>query len=709
MFQDFLHLLRFVLILIIPGLAVAPLTAKVFSGFKDKGYIFGKILGLYICGFVEWFLASCHILPFRTWSSWLSVLLVAAVSYGYVYYCRKKRKGFYGRSIVPQIPKNYYIIWEELAFILLLALACFVFAHRVPAFDTERSMDYGFMMSMSKTDFFPAKDMWCCNHNINYYYFGQYIFSFVQKLSLLPVGYVYTFGMYTILAYALVAVFVLVREISDSRIAGVISSAAVVCGGTCHFPVYKYIVPALWDILQIEGERPSYWFPDSTRFIGYNPEVANDHTIHEFPAYSFVIGDLHAHVINIMVVLCILALLWAWLRKLSSDVDRGWIKNTFNPYFTTIGFLIGISFMANSWDFLIYYVVSGSIILFGYLRFFNRNIKQCASNVAAAGAWIMILTLAVSTPFSVRFTSMFNGVAFASTHTRLYQFIIVWGFNIIVTALFVAMVLRRKKLTDSSLYMLLLSLCAVGLIILPEVVYIRDIYEASYPRANTMFKLTFEAFILFGICIGYIIVEFFRQAKLEESEFRKIIYRRRAVVILVISLFLSTYLFMSVKMWMQDNGGFEYVSMDAAYNIRELNSAEMNAIAALEKIAEEAGQEQPNVLEAYGDSYTNSCRVSTLTGFPTVLGWQTQEWLWRNSYDFIHTLATDIDSIYSGEKEALTKKLLDVYDIDYIFIGLKEYDKYEVVQNGILESMGDIVYQETCNDGRIIEIIKINQ
>ena len=45
----------------------------------------------------------------------------------------------------------------------------------------------------------------------------------------------------------------------------------------------------------------------------------------------------------------------------------------------------------------------------------------------------------------------------------------------------------------------------MGLILLPEIVYVKDIYSGDYKRANTMFKLTYQAFIMFGICFGYII------------------------------------------------------------------------------------------------------------------------------------------------------------------------------------------------------------
>lgn len=58
------------------------------------------------------------------------------------------------------------------------------------------------------------------------------------------------------------------------------------------------------------------------------------------------------------------------------------------------------------------------------------------------------------------------------------------------------------------MYGLVLVLCAMGLIFIPEIVYVRDIYEKTAPRANTMFKLTYQAYIMFGIMMAYILVSF---------------------------------------------------------------------------------------------------------------------------------------------------------------------------------------------------------
>ena len=39
------------------------------------------------------------------------------------------------------------------------------------------------------------------------------------------------------------------------------------------------------------------------------------------------------------------------------------------------------------------------------------------------------------------------------------------------------------------LFAVIMGLCAIGLVAIPELVYVRDIYENGNARANTMFKL----------------------------------------------------------------------------------------------------------------------------------------------------------------------------------------------------------------------------
>ena len=146
---------------------------------------------------------------------------------------------------------------------------------------------------------------------------------------------------------------------------------------------------------------------------------------------------------------------------------------------------------------------------------------------------------------------------------------------------------------------------------------------------------------------------------------------------------------------------------DAAKTIREENLFQMDAINRLVEIADEDGIKVPVILEADGDSYTNSCAVSVLTGFPTVLGWHTHEWLWHNSHSYMETKRIDVEAIYTGTDLKEKQELLDRYDVNYIFIGEREYEKYDEVQSELLETLGNVVYCKQSDSGNVIEIIKI--
>ena len=104
---------------------------------------------------------------------------------------------------------------------------------------------------------------------------------------------------------------------------------------------------------------------------------------------------------------------------------------------------------------------------------------------------------------------------------------------------------------------------------------------------------------------------------------------------------------------------------------------------------------QPTVLEACGDSYKDyDNRVSAMTGLPTVLGWYVHEWLWRNNLDEENKRRTDVETIYTSTDKKEVQELLDKYEVNYIFIGSCEYQKYEGVNVALLSSLGEIVFKE---------------
>ena len=117
--------------------------------------------------------------------------------------------------------------------------------------------------------------------------------------------------------------------------------------------------------------------------VGFNPDVP-DKTIHEFPCYSFVLGDLHAHVVNIMFVLLLLGLLYAWTKKVRNTTPsveklgrrKFWMKQLLMPQILAAAMLLGMFHWTNYWDFVIYYVVTGGTLLFMNIICLKGDIRR---------------------------------------------------------------------------------------------------------------------------------------------------------------------------------------------------------------------------------------------------------------------------------------------------------------------------------------------
>lgn len=701
-------ILRFYLLLLILGLAVLPVSFCLFPSFQNGGYFFSKIAGLFISGYLMWLFSSLNILKFSLLNCFICLFIVILLVYGITIYRGFKLK--YSSFMNSLKQKWFYILLAEIFFLFLFLFFIYLLGNKIPGVETEKSMDYAFMSTLMRTEYMPPLDMWASGKTLNYYYFGQYIMTFLTKISFVKVQYGYSLSMAVIGAFCFVLVVNLVYEMARhlfhnkkwktqmASLAALLSGIAVTFSGNMHYFIFAKVTPAIWDMLKIPGEKPMYWFADSTRYIGYTPDVAGDKTIAEFPFYSFIIGDLHAHVIDIMVVLTIVALLFSYfIRIKNEEMTCKWYQHEiFCPQLLMIGFLIGIACMTNYWDYPIYFVVSGSVVLaFNGLQYHFKG--KTFYTTAIQGLMIFVIAQLISLPFSLKFEEMIMGIRFATTHSQFYQLCILWGFPVIMVVCAIVALLR-KKINRADLFCLLLGACAIGLVIIPEVIYVRDIYEEGFPRANTMFKLTYEAFILFGITLGYLIIRFLR---IPEKK-----WQRKTGIFGLVCLCLTTgYFFTASKMWLGNYWNHQnFKGIDATVYFSENMAEDMGAITFIEENIEG----QPVILEADGDSYTNYERVAVLTGMPTVLGWHTHEWLWRNGYLIVEERQADITNIYTGNNKEYVKEILDQYEVSYIFIGSKEYEKYPEMNVSFLEGLGEVVYQEYQSEsGHMTEIIKI--
>ena len=708
------------------GFVAMPVTGRLFGRFEDKGWIFSKVLAIAVTGYITWFLVSIKLLPFGTITC-VGVTIACALI---CFFLLRKQSG--KKIECFPVESISLIYWEELLFFVAFLIWTYVAGFRPAAYGTEKFMDYGFMEAMMRSTSLPATDIWYSQGRINYYYGGQYFAVFLTKLSHTKVELTYNLMRTFVAGLAFAMPFSLVYQMMADRmkgqqkserirkglpyISGFTAGIAVSIAGNMHYVIYAVIIP--W-IEKLTGQEvSSYWFPNATRYIGYNPYREEDRTIHEFPCYSFVLGDLHAHVVNIMFVLLVIALLYVWLRgvrkktvpaETSMKDGNFWKEQLLMPHLLVVSILLGMFQWTNFWDFVIYYVVTLGTVLFANIIRFPGKIKKIVTVTVAQMVEIYLIAYATVIPFTIQFDTMVDGVALAKYHSYFYQLLVLWGLPAILVITFVIAMLWEKlrKMENKSLYRLMKSvrtadlfavimgLCAIGLVVIPEIVYVRDIYENGNARANTMFKLTYQAYIMFALTMGYAIYRLLAVTKQK-------IFKMISGICLFFLIWTVGYFGRSVTSWcgnVLDPSGYQ-----GLYALGYLETDFSEDVSAIKWLKENI-KGVPVVLEANGDSYSGYERVSASTGLPTILGWYVHEWLWRNDTDDLNQKRADVETIYTSQDENLIRSLLGEYHVSYIFVGSKEREKYEDSLNDtMLQSLGTVVFSDETSGTYIVQV-----
>ena len=712
------------LLALVLGAAAMPLTGRLFRRFQDRGWVFSKVTAIAVSGFLTWFLVAVKIIKFTTVTCIVVTLACAAASL--ILYYREQKNGF---ECIPFAHLDL-VYAEELLFFTAFLLWTYFAGFHPAAYGTEKFMDYGFMEAMMRSKTLPATDLWYSQGKINYYYGGQYFAVFLTKLSGAKVELTYNLMRTFVAGLAFAMPFSLVHQMVTDRlgkartgwkkalpsVTGILAGISVSIAGNMHYVVYGQIIPF---IRKLKGEEvSSYWFPDATRYIGFNPDV-EDKTIHEFPCYSFVLGDLHAHVVDIMFVLLLLGLLYAWMKKVrTTELSRDsmsrrefWKKQLLMPQLLAAGALLGMFHWTNYWDFVIYFVVTCGAALFMNIIGQKGRSKWVLGVTAAQAAEILTLATVIILPFTLQFdtSNMVQGIALAQHHSLPHQLLVLWGLPGILTILFVVSLLVEKLrgAEQKSLYHLLASigmpdlfavlmgLCAIGLVLIPELVYVRDIYESGNARANTMFKLTYQAYITFGMTMIYAI---FRLFVIGRNKILKVL----AFIGLFFFVWTCGYFGNSVHSWFGEVWKpSQYKGLNATAFLETDFPEDVNGIRWLKENISDA----PVVLEANGDSYSEYERVSAMTGLPTIMGWYVHEWLWRGDLADLNTKIEEIQEIYTSTDETRVKELLEDYHVSYIFVGSCERNKYGAdLNNDLLKSLGEVVFQDSEYPTYIVKI-----
>jgi uncharacterized membrane protein len=339
--------LLWLLILELFGIAAFPIAYRAFSKMPDRGWAFSKPLGMLFVGFGTWVLGLTHALPNSRWTVLLALGIVVVVS------CLSLRSS--RSEIITFVRRNIStVVTAELLFIAVF-IGMTLFRATVTSISaTEQPMDLMLLNAVTTSLYYPPTDPWLAGESVSYYYMGYLMLGAVTMLSGIATPIAYNLGLATAAAMGAIAAFGVAFNLV--RLARGSDDGAVFAGVTATFLLLfaSNLVGALelvraagigneafWTGIGINGFTavggPSKsWHPDETYLWWWRASrVVPPGHINEFPLFSFLVGDLHPHVMSIGYLLLTVGI------SIQLYLQQGliWIRGKIGARAITVGLL----------------------------------------------------------------------------------------------------------------------------------------------------------------------------------------------------------------------------------------------------------------------------------------------------------------------------------------------------------------------------------
>jgi uncharacterized membrane protein len=312
------------------GLVAFPITFAFFQRLPDRGYTFAKPLGLVFLGYILWMGATIGLFPNGRGAVILILAVLALVSFIVASRRWREMGEFLSRRWA-------YVLFVEGLFASALIIAAFLRSYISEIAWTEKPMDIAFLTAVTRADSFPAEDPWLAGGSVPLYHFGHVMIGALTMFTGLRTGVTFNLGLALIGALSAIAIFGLVYNLLIGRgrpLAAVVFGMVAVgllLALTNMEGLFELLArhgvgnTRFYELVGIDGlEGPtdcnansgdcSEWYPTAWWFWWRATRIATQWDWREFPFFTFLLGDLHAHLISIPFVLMAMAIALNTLR-----------------------------------------------------------------------------------------------------------------------------------------------------------------------------------------------------------------------------------------------------------------------------------------------------------------------------------------------------------------------------------------------------------
>jgi YYY domain-containing protein len=421
------------------ALLALPLSLFLFKALPDRGYLLAKPLGILLTAYLVWLFTSLQWTTFSRNSILLAALLMAGVSLLIVYTRRVDVYAFFRENL------RLVIIGEALflgAFLLFLLLRAANPDLWHPYNGGEKPMEMAYINAIVRSTYMPPYDPWFAGGYINYYYFGQFIVASLIKVTGILPEVAFNLAIPLVFALTVVGVYSLVYNLSEgtrrSKVVGGSRATPIMAGLVAVF--FVVLMGNLDGVLQAGQGLVRVWndhlpfgtfdFWRSSRMIP--PGDPRGWEITEFPFWTFLFGDLHAHMIAIPFTLLSLGLALSLALRLRDGLGIA----ARILHLLALALVIGSLRAINTWDFPTYLAIGAAAILIGEYTRYCRTRVLFVVRVLAQVAFLYWATSLLFAPYVDNYQAFVDGVFSSKWQTPLYAYLGIHGLFIFVVVTF---------------------------------------------------------------------------------------------------------------------------------------------------------------------------------------------------------------------------------------------------------------------------------
>ncbi len=741
------------------GWLAFPLLFVALPRLRDRGYGLARVLGLLLVAYLTWLAASLQILPNTRGTIVWMVLLLALVGGGV---------GWFKRDELRRFLRCHYrllLLTEGLFALLYVAWVGVRFLHPDlwhTVVGGEKPMDLAYLNAVIKSTWFPPYNPWFSGSYINYYYFGFVIVGTLIKLIgtvpaiaynlVLPLLFALTgvgafsvaynlFGGYrrgARLAGVMALVFTVV--LGNLGVVRLVRTALIALGGELFpstIPGFAETVAmfrGLWQVIAHGATlplRPESWYWNPTRIIPAAPGEVGPIT--EFPAFTFLYGDLHAHMIALPLTLLALALVVYWARASRPH----WLSLLIG------GLAIGALRPTNTWDYPTYLALGLAGLALGAWGLAKGQAAFHATRLKSF-AWRALLLIGLTVLLYLPYIQHY-AVGYASLElwhgSRTPVGISLWIYGILLFPLLTRLLIEARRLQvcntryaigRCSLFVVTLSislfigllmfflgykvalvtvpvaLLAALLIFVPGMPASRRllwfmvgtgmalclaveivVLKGDIGRMNTVFKFYLQVWVILSIAAGASLAWVYEHSRrCWRPRGRRLWWGVMAVLLCGGALFLP----FGIRARATDRispqvgltlDGMAFMEQAVVWDGDPARGGQDIPLAgdyAAIRWMQDNIQGSPVILEGLGHrEYLWGNRISIYTGLPAVVGWRWHQVQQRTVLPavMVDWRRDDVRECYDTTDASRAQEILALYDVRYIYVGGYERAYYD--------------------------------